>query len=183
VPLLSDVCQVFSGVPARDKAGQVALPVVGSRALQAGSVNAEHLDTLTSKTTPSPDRMLMADDVLILVRGNPKAAVVPQGFPKGVYASGNIAVLRPHSVLDGSYLRAFLEYATNRQLVVRRKTTTLPVILIHDLRALELKVPSLSVQLAITQAATALRSSINAQKAVFEATERTYASFLQEVMA
>lgn len=104
---------------------------------------------------------LTAEDVVIALRGSTNAAaVVPilEGLDRPVFATLDVAVVRPHEGISANYLAWFLNLpATQEILATSRSGSAAPRLPLTALKALNVPLPSLERQAMIAGAAAEAR--------------------------
>lgn len=194
---LNDVTEtIFAGFPPLSKASQEHVPealepnpksvqAVGLRALHtSGTVRLQELERVIPPDSKRvPHYQLQPGDVLMAVRGSlEKSAIVTLDFEEPVYATANIAVLRPkRSILDPFYLWSWVQGLQIFGLQgFRRASTGQLSISTKDLGRLTLPLPPLHEQQEIGRAAEAIWRARQLQQAIVVQYERTFRAFLAE---
>jgi hypothetical protein len=194
---LSEVTEaIFAGFPPLSRASldQVmealepspkSVQAVGLRALHAsGTVRLQELERVIPPTSKrGPYYQLQPGDVLVAVRGSlEKSAIVTMDFEEPVYATANIAVLRPkRSALDPFFLWSWMQGLQVLGLQgFRRASTGQLSISTRELSRLTLVLPPLEEQKEIGRAAEAIWQARQLQQAIVAQYERTFRAFLTE---
>ena len=153
---LDDVADVRSG-SLFDRGDATAFFVL------AGDVTSRGLRLLSLSSGALPQKSgstaaLIAGDVVIALRGSTNAAaVVPpvKGLSSPIFATLDVAVVRPKNGLHAEYLAWFLNLpATQETLAVSRSGSAAPRLPLTALKALEVPLPSLERQALIACAAS-----------------------------
>lgn len=162
-----------------------SVPAVGLRALHSsGTIRLNELERVIPPGGKRvPYYQLRSGDVLVAVRGSlEKAAIVTLDFEEPVYATANIAVLRPkRGELDSFYLWSWVQGLQVLGLQgFRRASTGQLSISTKELGRLSLSLPAFSMQQEIGRAAETIWQARQLQQAVVSQYERTFKAFLAE---
>lgn len=183
---LETVCrEIFSGLSAGRGFKHDAVQAVGLKALHvSGTVLVDAIEYFVPGNRPKPVNALCVGDVLVAVRGSlAKTALVEVASPtEPLYATGNIAVLRPGPRLSPVYLWAFMSAlcAEPGSPRFRRSGTGQMSMRVSDLKMLSIPLPPLAEQVQLGEAARALRELVTAQESVLEQSQRTFSAFLRD---
>jgi Type I restriction modification DNA specificity domain len=194
---LSEVTEaLFAGFPPLSRASidhvlealepsPASVQAVGLRALHtSGTIRKQELERVIPPVSKRvPYFQLQSGDVLVAVRGSlEKAAIVTMDFEEPVYATANIAVLRPkRGVLDSFYLWSWIQGLQVLGLQgFRRASTGQLSISTKELGRLTLSLPPLPEQQEIGRAAETIWQARQLQQAIVAQYERTFRAFLAE---
>lgn len=194
---LSEVTEaIFAGFPPLSRASldhvleelqpsPTSVQAVGLRALHtSGTIRIQELERVIPPASKRvPYYQLQSGDVLVAVRGSlEKSAIVSMDFEEPVYATANIAVIRPkRSTLDPFYLWSWIQGLQVFGLQgFRRASTGQLSISTKELGRLTLSLPPLLEQREIGRAAESIWHARQLQQAVTAQYERTFRAFLDE---
>jgi len=194
---LSDVTEtIFAGFPplsrtsierspATPESSSNTVEAVGLRALNPnGTIRIQELEPVVPPANKRvPYYQLQPGDVLVATRGSlEKAAIITIDFDEPIYATANVAVLRPkRDVVDPFYLWSWIQGVQILGLQgFRRATTGQLSISTKELSRLTLSLPSMADQKAIGRAAEAIWNARQLQQEIVVQYEQTFRSFLTE---
>jgi hypothetical protein len=194
---LSEVTDaIFAGFPPLSRASiehgsetpastMASVQAVGLRALQSnGTIRLQELERVIPPATKrTPYYQLQSGDVIVAVRGSlEKSAIVSVDFDDPVYATANIAVIRPRrALLDPFYLWGWIQGLQVLGLQgFRRASTGQLSISAKELGRLTWTFPPLNKQREISRAAEAIWHTRQLQQAIVTQYERTFRAFLVE---
>lgn len=185
---LSQICEIFAGLPAGAKASTdgVSVNVIGIRSvLGDGRVDLSAPEILHVPSRPEAKKAIAHQDILLALRGTPKAGLVlGSDFPT-TYASSNLAILRPNAQVDPVFLWALVqrECREEGQLATFAAGSVQRSLRVKDIALLEVTIPPLEVQRAIGRTVTALQKTIAAQRDATTAAEQMMDAFLTESLS
>lgn len=186
---LGQVCDLSAGLPAAPRTSSsrsVTIDVIGIRAvLTDGRIDLAASETLQVSANPEPRKAILRHDVLLALRGTPKAGLVTNTEPRIIYASSNLAILRPRYEIDPAFLWAAVqrECRDGGQLATFAIGTVQRSLRMKDIADLEILLPPLEAQQAIGRAVLSIQNAIIAQRAATNAAEQMLESFLVECLS
>jgi hypothetical protein len=157
---------------------------VGLKALRVtGDVYYDDLENFVPASRPNPSSALRENDVLVAIRGSlPKVALVRALPSEGIFATGNIGVLRPGEEIDPFFLWASitalcLEPGAPK---FRRISTGQMSVRLRDLDNLEIATGSRREQRELGRVAKSLRHLVTTQEMILSQSNRVFGAFLRE---
>jgi hypothetical protein len=186
---IDQVCDIFAGLPAAAKAsgvGGVAVSVIGIRSVSVdGRIDLSTPETLHVPSLPEMRKAIVAGDVLLALRGTPKAGLVAETGMQPIYASSNLAILRPKAQIDPVFLWAAVqrECREEGELAHFAAGTAQRSLRVKDIALLQITLPSQNAQKAIGNAVRSIQTAIDAQRAATIAAEEMLDSFLAESLS
>ncbi|MCQ2773062.1 MAG: restriction endonuclease subunit S, partial [Bacilli bacterium] len=123
--------------------------------------------------------LLEEGDVLVATKGFAVKIAVYEKQSRMVIASSNLCVIRPSKLLNGTYLKLFLESETGMKLIKSlQRGTTIVNINYQDICELEVPVPPMDEQLEI---ANEYNAGLNLYKKTITAAENAWSMIKKSV--
>lgn len=175
--IIGNVAEIFRGkaVTKKDPAGNIS--VVNISNIGEYEIDYSRLEHLQEEERKVSNYLLQEGDVLLPARGTAIRTAVfhEQSYP--CIASSNLIVIRPDvKILDSTYLKIFLDSPIGNKLISSaQQGTTVMNISYRDLKVLEVPIPPLDTQKAVTK--EYLEELTNYRKTV-AAAERRWAEVL-----
>ena len=148
---LIEVSDVFRGKAIIEKVDDGNVSVINISNISDTGIDYENLDTINEEERKISRYLLEDGDVLIATKGFAVKVGVFEKQDKMCIASSNLCVIRPNSrILNGTYLKLFLESETGMKLIKSlQRGTSIVNINYQDICELEVPTPPLDDQLDI----------------------------------
>ena len=148
---LIEVSDVFRGKAITEKVDDGNVSVINISNISDTGIDYENLDTINEEERKISRYLLEDGDVLIATKGFAVKVGVFEKQDKMCIASSNLCVIRPNSrILNGTYLKLFLESETGMKLIKSlQRGTSIVNINYQDICELEVPTPPLDDQLDI----------------------------------
>lgn len=187
---LRNIAHISAGFPVRpvkQRPDAFSALALGIRSiLSSGEIDLTSAEPMSFDADPGPLRALCSGDILVAVRGAPKAGIVTSASAEPVYASGNLALVRVEAdFVDPTYLCAALvhECREGGQLRKSSGSTLLSSLKLKDLGSILIRTPDLDTQRRVGRAVGAIKDAIQAERRAVAAAENILKSFLAETFA
>ena len=178
---LKDVADVFRGKAINTKVENGNVAVVNISNISETGIDYDSLETIDEEERKVSRYLLQEGDVLIATKGFAVKVAVVEKQNRMIIPSSNLCVIRPkQKMLNGTYLKLFLESETGMKLIkALQRGTTVVNINYQDICELEVPTPSLNEQ---NEIANQYIEGLRIYKKIIEEAEYAWSMVKQDVM-